>query len=99
MKQNQSIRRKMVNNRDVVPCRNRVCMCVGQKICLNRNSFHMNLITESSTKLFCPSVLSSKTALCKFIVLHKKYRPGILVLVLQANCITYRVKKTMRGII
>lgn len=58
----------MVNYRDAVPCRNSFSVYVAPKTGWKRNTFHMNLITESNTKLFFPSFLSTKRHLC--IIYH-----------------------------
>ena len=57
--------------------------------------FHINPITEPNAKLLFPSVLSTMTPLCIFYSFKRKIRPGTLhvVLVEQALCITYQVKK------
>ena len=57
----------MVKYCDVVPCKNRFCVCVAQKcVEIEINSFQMNLKTEASTKLFnsSPAFLSTKTPPC-----------------------------------
>ena len=83
----------MVNYRDAVPCRNSFSVYVAPKTGWKRNTFHMNLITESKTNLFFPSFLSTKRHLCIIYHFTLKYKPGTLVLVEQTLYITPPVKK------
>ena len=77
----------MKNSGNVVPRKYDFLLLVAQKIGGNRTSFHKVRLSESKMKSSSNNFMT-RTLLCLICCFAQKYRPGTLVLVKQAFCIT-----------
>ena len=60
---------EVLSDCDAIRGRNRFYVCVAQKFCWNRDSFHMNPKTESNKKLFFPSFFVNKDTSLHIVLL------------------------------